>query len=225
MENLYRSGHRQRLRMRFNKGGDAAVADYELLEMILFNAYARQDVKPLAKALLNKFQTLGGVVQAPIHELLTVNGIGEAAAASIKAVECLFHRVLKEEFMDRPVASSTAQVLRYCQATMAHLRKEQHRILFLNRQNHLIAEEIQPYGTIDQTPLYPREILHKALNIGASGIILIHNHPSGDPTPSHADKEITQRIKQTLEPSEILFHDHIIIGGDKHISMRAHDMM
>lgn len=225
MENLYQLGHRQRLRTRFVKGGDKAVADYELLEIILFSAYTRQDVKPLAKSLLHKFQTLGGVINAPVHELMSVAGIGEAAVASIKAVDCIFYRKLKEEFMERPLADSADQVIRYCQASMGHLRKEQHRIMFLDGNNRLIAEEVQTYGTVDQTPLYPREVLHQALNIGASAVILIHNHPSGDPTPSDADIEITKRIIDALGSANIKFHDHIIIGGNKHVSLKGSQLI
>jgi DNA repair protein RadC len=225
MEELHQHGHRKRLRERFLHGGDNAVTDYELLEMILFAAAARQDVKPMAKNLLKKFQTLGGVIKASKLELVSVKGVGEAASATIKAVECILLRMLKEEFIHKPFAGSLPQVLQYCQATMGHLIKEQFRLLFLDRQNCLMADEVQQEGTIDQTSVYPREILRRALELGASAIILVHNHPSGDPTPSMADIEITRRIQDTLRPVSIEVHDHIIIARGKHTSFRAQNLM
>jgi DNA repair protein RadC len=221
MDESYQLGHRKRLRERFLRGGDAAVADYELLELVLFAAAVRRDVKPLAKLLLKKFQTLGGVIKASKVELMAIQGVGEAAVATIKAVEFILHRVLREEFMHKPFAGSLPQVLQYCQATMGHLKKEQFRLLFLDRHNCLVADEVQQQGTIDQTPVYPREVLHRALELGASALILVHNHPSGDPTPSVADIEITRRIQDALRPVNIEVHDHIIIARGKHASFRA----
>ncbi len=218
-------GHRKRLRDRFLKGGDVSLADYELLEMILFAASPRRDVKSLAKKLLKKFQTLGGVVKASKAELLALPDFGEAAVSSIKTVECIMHRILREEFINKPFAGSLSQVLQYCQATMGHLTKEQFRLLFLDRQNCLIADEVQQQGTIDQTPVYPREILHRTLELGASAIILVHNHPSGDPTPSEADVEITHRIEEVLRPVNIEVHDHLIIARGKHTSFRDRGLM
>ena len=225
MDSPHYHGHRKRLRERFIKGGDNAVADYELLELILFAAFARQDVKELSKNLLKKFHTLGGVIKAHKPDFVQVSGAGPAVVATLKAVECILARVLKEEFADKPFSGSLSQVVQYCQATMGHLIVEQFRILFLNRQNCLIADEVQQQGTIDQTAVYPREILKRALEIGASALILIHNHPGGDPTPSSADIHITERIQAALRPVDIHVHDHLIVAQDKYTSFREQRLL
>ena len=214
-------GHRQRLRTRFLKGGDSAVADYELLELVLFRAIPRRDVKPLAKALLKAFGTFSGVLTAPPHRLKEFDGIGDSVIAEFKIVNAAALKLAQGQIMDRPALSSWSALLDYCQASMAYNATEQFRILFLDRKNILIADEIQQEGTVDHTPVYPREVVKRALELGASSIILVHNHPSGDPTPSKADIDMTQQIIAAARPLKIEIHDHLIIGRGSHVSFRG----
>lgn len=214
-------GHRARLRKRFLKSGIASLGEYEVLEMLLFSSNPRGDLKPLAKSLLSKFETIGGVLNADIIELERIAGITESAIASIKLSQALGQYLLKENAKGKPVIHTWKQVLDYCQASMSHLRNEQLRLLFLDRKNKLIEDEVQQVGTIDQTPVYPREVARRALELGASSLIMVHNHPSGDPTPSNADISITQKVQAAIEALNISLHDHIIIGKGSHISLRA----
>lgn len=218
---LHYHGHRERLRGRFREHGDTALADYELLELILFRLIPRRDTKPIAKALIERFGTLGGVFGAPLHLLQEVKGIGEAVATDLKLISAVAHRSLKSEIKGRQVLASWSSVIDYCHQAMAYETNEQFRILFLDKRNQLIADEVQQRGTVDHTPVYPREVVKRALELSATAIILVHNHPSGDPTPSRADIDMTHMIISTAKPLGITVHDHIIIGKEGHASMRG----
>lgn len=205
-------GHRDRLRQRFIDGGPDALPDYELLELILFLVIPMKDVKPLAKDLVAKFGNLAGVLNASHADLCTIKGLSENSATGLKSIQAAAHRLLKQDIMDRPVLSSWARLMDYCQATMAHETIEHFRVLFLNKKNELIADEIQQTGTVDHTPVYPREIMKRALELDATAIILCHNHPSGDSTPSRDDIEMTRQIIAAAAPFNIIIHDHIIVA-------------
>ena len=219
------AGHRSRLRARFRTSGPDALADYELLEMVLFRSIARADTKPIAKALLKKFQTVGAVFAAPEALLREVPGVGEAVALDLKLVFAASHRLLKTEIAGKEILASWSKVLDYCKASMGFETREQFRILFLDKKNRLIADAVQQRGTVDHTPVYPREVVKRALELAATAIILVHNHPSGDPTPSRADIEMTRTIVETAKPLGIAVHDHIIIGRDGHASLKGLQLM
>lgn len=214
-------GHRERLRERFRENGAEALADYELLELMLFRTIPRADTKAPAKALLKRFGSFAEVLGAPEHLLREVEGIGSAAATDIKLLAAAASRMLKGEIATRPLLSSWQQVLEYCRAAMAFETREQFRILFLDKKNVLIADEIQQSGTVDHTPVYPREVVRRALELSASAVILLHNHPSGDPAPSRADIDMTRTIIDTAKPLGIVVHDHIVIGKSGHASMKG----
>ncbi|MBB3318639.1 DNA repair protein RadC [Rhizobium sp. BK181] len=214
-------GHRERLRDRFRQHGDTALADYELLELLLFRLIPRRDTKPIAKALLERFGSLAAVFGAPLPLLQEVKGIGEAVALDLKLMSTVAQRTLKSELRGKQVLSSWSSVIQYCHAAMAHETREQFRILFLDKRNALIADEVQGRGTVDHTPVYPREVVRRALELSATALILVHNHPSGDPTPSRADIDMTKMIVDTAKPLGITVHDHIIIGKDGHASLRG----
>lgn len=220
-ETKHYHGHRERLRQRFRENGDTALADYELLELLLFRQIARADTKPIAKALLAKFGTLAGVIGAPASRLKEVKGVGESVATDLKLVATIAHRMLKSELREKQVLSSWSSVIDYCHAAMAFEDREQFRILFLDKRNVLIADEVQGRGTVDHTPVYMREIVKRALELSATAMILVHNHPSGDPTPSRADIDMTREIIETAKPLGITIHDHIIIGKDGHASLKG----
>ena len=215
------AGHRERLRTRFLKGGPDAMPDYELLELTLFTAIPRRDTKPLAKALLKRFGTFADVIAAPRERLLEIPGVGESVAHHLKIVEAAAQRLAKTKVMGRPALSSWAALLDYCTAAMARSEKEEFRVLFLDRKNHLIADEVQNRGTVDHTPVYPREIIKRALELGASSIILVHNHPSGDPTPSKADIAMTREVAGAAKALGIALHDHLVIGRGGHASFKS----
>ncbi|WP_018407054.1 RadC family protein [Methylocystis rosea] len=214
-------GHRQRLRDRFMDAGEAALADYEMLELLLFRAIARRDVKPLAKALITRFGSFAETVAARPERLREVGGLSEAAIVEIKLVEAAAKRLARGALQKRPVLSSFMEVLDYCRTAMAFAEREEFRILFLDKRNALIADEVQGVGTIDHTPVYPREIVRRALELGASALILAHNHPSGDPTPSAADIRMTKDIAAIAQPFDITVHDHLIVGRHGHASFRG----
>ena len=214
-------GHRDRLRERFRQSGDRALADYELLELLLFSLIPRRDTKPIAKALLDRFGSLPEIFGAPVERLMEISGIGEIVATDLKLIGALAHRMLKSEIKARPVLASWASVIEYCRAAMAFEAREQFRILFLDKKNALIADEVQQTGTVDHTPVYPREVVKRALELSATAIILVHNHPSGDPTPSRADIDMTRMIVDTAKPLGITVHDHIIIGKGGHASLKG----
>ncbi|WP_373355424.1 DNA repair protein RadC [Pseudoroseicyclus sp. CXY001] len=221
----YMADHRKRLRERFMAGGGGPMPDYELLELLLFRAIPRQDVKPLARRLIDTFGSLGGVLAAPLPRLLEVEGIGEAVLCELKVVEAAAHRMARAKVLQRHVISSWQQVLDYCHTTMAHRETEQFRILFLDRKNVLIADEEQARGTIDHVPVYPREVVKRALELNASALILVHNHPSGDPTPSETDIQMTASIARAAEALGLTIHDHLVIGREKELSFRAEGLL
>ena len=214
-------GHRDRLRKKFEQRGESAIEDYELLELLLFRSVPRRDTKPIAKDLLNEFDTLAGVLGASVSELCKVKGIGKSTAIDLKIVAAANIRGMQSELRQKTVLSSWSSVIDYCNKTMAHEKIEQFRILFLDKKNGLIADEVQQRGTVDHTPVYPREVIKRALEHGATALILVHNHPSGDPTPSRADIEMTKVIIEAAAPMNITIHDHIIIGKDGHVSMKG----
>lgn len=217
----HHAGHRQRLRERFRKAGAEALADYELLELVLFRAIPRRDVKPLAKDLIARFGSFAATIAAEPARLLETKGISEAVVTEFKLVQAAALHLAQAKVMKRPAISSWSALLDYCRAAMAYGTTEQFRILFLDRKNILIADEIQQKGTVDHTPVYPREIVKRALELSASAIILVHNHPSGDPTPSQADIEMTKKIVETAKPLGIAVHDHLVIGKDGHVSFKS----
>ena len=214
-------GHRERLRDRFREAGPEALPDYELLEMVLFRAIKRGDTKPLAKALIAKFGSFAEVISATPERLMEVVGVGEAIATELKLIRAAALRLMKGQIINRPLLSSWNAILEYCRASMAFEDKEQFRILFLDKKNQLIADEVQQEGTVDHTPVYTREVMKRALELSASAIILAHNHPSGDPTPSFADIDMTQKIIEAGQKLGITVHDHVIIGRQGHTSFRA----
>ena len=221
----YLRDHRQRLRQRFMDGGAQALPDYEMLELVLFRAIPRRDVKPLARALLDQFGDFNAVVSAPPDRLAAVPGVGAAVICELKVVEAAAHRLSRARVMRRQVISSWDALLDYCHTTMAHRETEQFRIFFLDRKNVLIADEEQASGTVDHVPVYPREVVKRALQLNASALILVHNHPSGDPTPSSADIDMTRRIASAADALGITLHDHLIIGKSCELSFRAEGML
>jgi len=218
-------GHRERLRARFREAGSDALADYELLELVLYRAIPRRDLKPLAKALIAKFGSFGEVIAAPRSRLAETDGLGDAAITELKVVEAAAHRLARGEVKRRHVLSSWTAVLDYCRAAMAFADKEQFRILFLDKRNQLIADEVQQVGTVDHTPVYPREVVKRGLELSATAVILVHNHPSGDPTPSRADIDMTRQIIEVAKPLGIAVHDHIIVGKEGHASLKGLGLM
>lgn len=221
----HHSGHRERLRERAASGGLAALPDYELLELLLFRSIPRGDVKPLAKQLLARFGSLGGVLAASPEALRTVSGVGEAVALDLRLVHEATLRAAREQVVRRPVISSWAALLAYVKAALAHEPREQFRVLFLDRKNQLIADEIMNHGTVDHAPVYPREVVRRALELSASALILVHNHPSGDPTPSSADIDMTRQIADAARALRISVHDHLVAGRDGVASFRALGLM
>ena len=214
-------GHRARLRKRFRTQGGDGLADYELLELILFRALPRRDTKPLAKALLGTFGSFAEVIQAPEHRILEIEGAGEAVVDQLKLVRAASLAMMKSEIAERPVTDSWESLLDYCRAAMGFSEREQFRILFLDKRNRIIADEVQQEGTVDHTPVYIREIVKRALELSATAIILVHNHPSGDVTPSAADVEMTKQIIDASEKLGLVVHDHIVVGKREHASFRA----
>ncbi|MCC1491278.1 DNA repair protein RadC [Cognatishimia sp. F0-27] len=221
----YIRDHRARLRERFMVGGADALPDYEMLELVLFRAIPRRDVKPLARALLDRFGSFNAVLSAPPARLLESDGVGDAVVAELKIVEAAAHRLARSRVLHRHVVSSWDALLDYCQTAMAHNDIEQFRILFLDRKNVLIADEPQARGTVDHVPVYPREVVKRALELNASAIILVHNHPSGDPTPSAADIDMTDQIKTASDALGITLHDHLVIGKSRELSFRAEGLL
>ncbi len=206
------AGHRARLRERFLKSGGGALADYELLELLLFQALPRGDTKPLAKELIRRFGSYAEVLSAEADALREVDGVGDAVVAALKTVRAAALRLMHDELMGKPVLGSWQALLDYCRAAMAREKTEQFRLLYLNRKNALIADEVQQRGTVDQTAVYPREVVKRALELGATAIIMVHNHPSGDPTPSRGDIDMTNQVKEAGEKLGIVLHDHIVIA-------------
>ena len=218
-------GHRERLRRRARLGGLGALPDYELLELCLYRSIPRADVKPLAKALLTRFGGLSAVLAAPLHDLRQVAGVGEAVALDLKLMHEATLRIGKDALAKRPVISSWSALLAYVRTALAHEPREQFRVLFLDKKNQLIADETLGQGTVDHAPVYPREVARRALELSASALILLHNHPSGDPQPSNADILMTRQITAALEALKISVHDHLVVGRDGVASFKALGLM
>ncbi len=217
----YIRDHRKRLRERFMEGGAAAMPDYELLELVLFRSIPRQDVKPLARLLLDTFGDFNRVLTAPVERLKEAKGVGDAVITDLKILEATAHRMARARVMQRQVISSWDALLDYCHTTMAHRETEQFRVFYLDRKNVLIADEEQARGTVDHVPVYPREVAKRALELNASALILVHNHPSGDPTPSQSDMDMTNKIHSACVALGLTLHDHLIIGKSNELSFRA----
>jgi DNA repair protein RadC len=218
-------GHRERLRARFREAGASALSDYELMELVLFRALPRRDVKPLAKQLIETFGSFAEAVNAPEARLVEVEGVGDSVVIDIKLIAAAAQRVAKGGIKQRTVLSSWSAVIDYCRTAMAFADREQFRILFLDKRNQLIADEVQQVGTIDHTPVYPREVVKRALELSSSAIILVHNHPSGDPMPSQADIQMTKSIVDVAATLGIGVHDHIIVGKNGHASFKGLKLM
>jgi DNA repair protein RadC len=219
------TGHRQRLRQRFVATDGEGMPDYEMLELLLSQAIPRADVKPVAKALLARFGSLGEVVSAPLEALQTVKGVGEAAAVALKVVRAVSLRLAHQQVQNTNVIGSWNSLIDYCKAAMGYEKIEQLRVLYLDGKNVLIADEVQQRGTIDHTPIYPRQVLKRALELNASALILVHNHPSGDPTPSKQDIDLTKEVRESAEKLGISLHDHVIIGKSAHISFKSMSLL
>jgi DNA repair protein RadC len=209
------------LRARFLKGGAETMPDYEMLEMLLFGAQSRRDVKPLAKELLRRFGSFAEVISAEPEQLRQLDGIGEGAVTALKSVQAAAQRLLRDGVMERPVLSNWESLMDYCRASLAYEKTERFQILFLNRKNVLIADEIQQKGTVDHTPVYPREIVKRALELGATALIMVHNHPSGDPTPSEADIAMTREVRDAGEKLGIVLHDHVVVAKGGYQSFKT----
>ena len=214
------AGHRKRLRARFLASAGDGLADYELLELILAQAIPRVDTKPLAKQLIQRFGGFAEVINAEPSALSKIDGIGDAAVTALKIIRAAALRHARHELMGRPVIASWDKLIDYCMAAMAHSPIEEFRLLFLDKRNALIADEVQQQGTIDHTALYPREVMKRALELGASAIIMVHNHPSGDPTPSEPDIAMTREVSEAAEKLGIALYDHLVIGKGSHASFR-----
>ena len=215
------AGHRQRLRQRFHQGGSDALPDYELLELVLFRALPRRDTKALAKRLIARFGSFAEVVNAPEPRLKEVKDVGDAVVTELKLIRAAALRLMRAEIMEKPALSSWKQVLDYLRAAQSYEHREQFRVLFLDKKNSLIADEVQQEGTVDHTPVYVREVVKRALELSATAIVLVHNHPSGDPTPSRADIDMTKQIVAAAAAMGIAVHDHIIVGRQGHASLKS----
>ncbi|MDP9096766.1 MAG: DNA repair protein RadC [Pseudomonadota bacterium] len=217
--------HRQRMRARLLTAGPDSIADHELLEMVLFLALPRRDTKPIARALLSRFGSFAGSIAAPAPDLRAIEGLGDAGLAALKKVQAAALRLVRSEVRDRPVLTHWAALLDYLSAVMARDRVEQFRVLFLDNKNRLIADEAQSRGTVNHTPVYPREVVKRALELNASALILAHNHPSGDPAPSADDIAMTAEIKAAATALGLVLHDHVIVGNGATLSFRAHGLL
>jgi DNA repair protein RadC len=218
-------GHRDRLKQRFREAGGDALPDYELLELVLFRSLPRRDVKPLAKALIKRFGSFAEVLGAPPERLMEVSGVGESVATDLQVMAAAARRMARGAVGKRETLGSWTAVIDYCRAAMAFSVVEEFRILFLDKRNQLIADEVQGRGTVDHTPVYPREVLRRALELGSTAIVLVHNHPSGDPTPSTADIAMTREIVALAKAMGVEVHDHIIVGRNGHASLRGMALM
>lgn len=225
MSDEHKKGHRERLKTRFRKGGVKALADYELLELLLMMAIPRRDVKPLAKSLISEFGSYAEVISASPERLMEFNGVGENVVTALKLAEASAQMLSQGKVMEKPVLSNWQALINYCTSQIAYKKNEQFRVLFLDRQNRLIADEKMQEGTIDHTPVYPREIIKRALELGSSAIILVHNHPSGDPTPSREDIDMTKKIAEAGKQLGVMLHDHLIISKGGHSSFKTMDLI
>lgn len=218
-------GHRERLRARFAEGSGKGLADYEILELVLFRAIPQRDVKPLAKALLARFGDLGRVCAARPDQLAEIKGVSTKVALELNLFQEVATRIAREQVTGRPVISSWSALVDYVRTALQNASTEQLRVLFLDKKNRLLADEFQAQGTVDHAPVYPREIVKRAIALDASALILVHNHPSGDPTPSHADIEMTRQLVDIGQPLSIVVHDHLVVGRDKVASFRQLGLM
>jgi DNA repair protein RadC len=218
-------GHRARMRQRLLTAGPEALADYELLEMVLFLALPRQDTKPIARALIARFGSFANAIAAPTAELCQVEGVKEAGAAALKTVQAAALRLARAELLDRPLLNSWDRLLDYLAASLARVRVEEVHVLFLDARNRLIADEAFGRGTVNHSPVYPREVVKRALELQATALILVHNHPSGDPTPSRADLRMTAEVKAAAAVFDIHLHDHLIIGNGRQVSLRQEGLL
>lgn len=218
-------GHRERLRSRLLDSARGTLPDYEILEMLLFLSKPRGDVKPIAKELMATFGSFGAVLNANPEALTHIKGVGDSTLAALRIVQEAIDRVLKQDIQAKPVLQHWKALLDYCRAVMGHLATEQFRILYLNKQGVLITDEVQSNGTVDYTPIYPREVVKRALYLGATAIILVHNHPSGDPTPSPADIDMTYKVMEACKPVDITIHDHLILSTNKHYSFKSNGVI
>jgi DNA repair protein RadC len=218
-------GHRARMRQRLLRAGPDALADYELLEMVLFLALPRRDTKPVARILMERFGSFAAAIAAPLPDLVAIEGIGEAGAAALKTVQAAALRLARAEVLERPVLSNWDRLMDYLTALMAREKVEQFRILFLDTRNRLLADEAQARGTVNHTPVYPREVVRRALELQATAIILAHNHPSGDPTPSRDDIEMTREVAAAARALSIVVHDHVIVGNGRWLSFRREGLL
>jgi DNA repair protein RadC len=222
---LSAEGHRARLRNRLLTTGPDSLGDHELLELVLFLSLPRRDAKPIGRALLSRFGSFAGAIAAPLAELRCIEGLGEAGAAALKTVQAASLRLARSEVICKPVLSNWDALIAYLQAAMSRERIEQFRLLFLDTRNRLIADEAQQHGTVDHTPVYPREVVRRALEFNATALILVHNHPSGDPSPSHADIEMTNEIAAAVHALGIALHDHVIVGHGRWFSFRREGLL
>ena len=218
-------GHRARMRTRVIEHGAGTLADYELLEMLLFFAFKTGDTKPLAKSLINRFGSFAALISTPGEQLLHNAGLGPHSVVSIKLVQEAAIRLARAELADQPVVNNWEKLIDYLTAVLAREKTEQFRILFLDTRNRLIADEAQARGTVDHTPVYPREVVKRALELHATAIILVHNHPSGDPSPSRADLEMTAEIREAARVLGVVVHDHVVIGNGRWLSFRREGLM
>lgn len=222
---LSAEGHRSRLRARLLVAGPDAMADHELLEMVLFLALPRRDTKPIARALMSRFGSYAATISAPLNDLRAVGGIGEAGAAALKTVQAAALRLVRAEVMHQPVLTNWDALMDYLNALLGREQVEQFRVLFLDSRNRLRADEVLGRGTVNHTPVYPREVVKRALEIQATAIILVHNHPSGDITPSRADIDMTREIKIAAQALSIVLHDHVIVGNGRWFSFRREKLL
>ena len=218
-------GHRARMRTRLLQTGPDSLADHELLEMVLFLALPRRDTKPLSRSLLQRFGSFAGAIAAPLADLHSVEGLGEAGAAALKTVQAAALRLVRAEVIGRPVLANWDALIAYLTAVLARERIEQFRILFLDNRNRLLADEAQSRGTVNHAPVYPREVVKRAIELRATALILVHNHPSGDPTPSREDIAMTNEVRAAAKLLDIVLHDHIIVGNGASISFRREGLL
>jgi len=218
-------GHRARMRARLLAAGPEALADHEMLEMVLFLALPRRDTKPIGRALLKQFGSFGAVVAAPVPELLRIEGLGEAGAAALKTIQAAALRLAKGEVMRRPVLNNWDRVIDYLTMILAHERIEEFHVLFLDSRLHLLADEVMGRGTINHAPVYPREVMKRALELQAAALILAHNHPSGDPTPSRDDIAMTRELQRAAQVLKIAIHDHVVVAGDRWVSFHQQGLL
>lgn len=219
------SGHRGRLRKRLLEGGIDALADHEVIEFLLINAVPRRDMKPLARSLIQRFGSLAGVLNADPQTLAKHPGMGEATAAVLRIVAVATRRLARQAVRDMPVLGSWQALIDYLMIDMAHLTKERVRILYLNTRNMLILDDHLGDGSLDEAAIHPREVIRRALDVGAAALILVHNHPSGSPEPSRADIQITHRIAEAGRLLGVTVHDHVVIGREGHVSLKARGLI